>query len=333
MTGWHCFQSVKFYCTSNFVDYKRIQYSRSTSEGSSVCLIPDVNTALSASKKCYQGRVFLFSFSFVIPGVFFFFVPLTSFYWDLSSFRQQIPCSFSSHLHALAITPIRKVFFFVPVCFCFAASPPKKDSKTYFPEQAGSGTCYPNPEDILCSTLGHKSQSPEDFCINEEHLDKLRVTSNITQPAENFWPTGVERWSWSWPTGKWSGGKRGSALTQPQQQRQKNLPKYLRSQLKPPQITASTLVCHPCYQEQKKLKKTRFFQRIQAEMERAKTVNGATIRSVRTLEIQRYKQKTLSTLFRCPFKIRTNSSQRWRTFRSVKNDYSQIIEVLQLKLP
>lgn len=167
-----------------------------------------------------------FPFSFVIPGGCF----LAT--WCLFTViyphsGQQIPCSFSNYLHALATTPIRKVFL-VPVCFCFAASPMKKNSKTYFPEQAGSGTRYPNPEDILCSTLGHKSQSPEDFCISEEHLDKLRVTSNITQPAENFWPTGAESWSQPRPT-----GKPGSALTQPQQQRQKNLPKYSGNQQKP----------------------------------------------------------------------------------------------------
>lgn len=56
----------------------------------------------------------------------------------------------------------------------------------YFPEQTGNKTYYRNPQNILCSTLKHKSQNPEEICINEEHLDSLRVTSNITQRTANF---------------------------------------------------------------------------------------------------------------------------------------------------
>lgn len=183
MTGWHRFQSVKFYCTSNFVAYKKIQYSRSTSEGSSVWLIPDVNTALPASKKCYQECIFLFSFSFLVPGGCFF-GHLTSFYCDFSSL-QPTDSLFIFKLPACTGNPTYQEGFLFLSAFVIAASPTKKDSKTYFPEQAGSGTRYHSPEDILCSTLGHKSQSPEDICINEEHLDNLRGTSNTIQPAGN----------------------------------------------------------------------------------------------------------------------------------------------------
>lgn len=110
----------------------------------------------------------------------------------------------------------------------------RKDSKTYFPEQAGSGTRYPNPEDILCSTLGHKSQSPEDFCINEEHLDKLRVTGNITQPAENSWPTGVERWSRPWPTGKTERRKTGICFNTARAAKAEKPPKINKESIKNP---------------------------------------------------------------------------------------------------
>lgn len=75
----------------------------------------------------------------------------------------------------------------------------------------------------------------------------------------------------------------------------------------PPQKTTSTLVSCPCHQ-QKKSKKIRLFQRIQAEVERVKTVQGALcrgdgkdpqIRSVWTFAFQRYKQKTFSIFFKC----------------------------------
>lgn len=72
------------------------------------------------------------------------------------SFRQKILCSFSHYLHALEIRRITPGFLFL-YAFVIALSSMKKDFNTYFPEQAGSETCYHNPEDILCFTLEHKS--------------------------------------------------------------------------------------------------------------------------------------------------------------------------------
>lgn len=129
--------------------------------------------------------------------------------------------------------------------FVIAASPTKKDSKTYFPEQAGSGTHYHSPEDILCSTLGHKSQSPEDICINEEHLDNLRGTSNTTQPAGNSWPTGVEGWSRPQPTGITTRApeeENGIWLDTARAAKAEKPPKIFKKSIKPPETTASTLV-------------------------------------------------------------------------------------------
>lgn len=154
------------------------------------------------SVKNVYPSYFLFSLSFFIPGGCFlaiwhlfkpwfiitsdkrFFVhfPITCMHWK-SYISWMFLCSCILLLTACVI----------------AISPTKKNLKTYFPEQTGSETRYHNPEDILCFTLKHKSENPEDICINEEHLDNLRVTSDITQRAENFWPTGVDRWSQPWP--------------------------------------------------------------------------------------------------------------------------------------
>lgn len=71
-------------------------------------------------------------------------------------FRQKILCSFPHYLHALEIRRIAPGFLFL-YAFVIALSSMKKDFNTYFPEQAGSETCYRNPEDILCFTLEHKS--------------------------------------------------------------------------------------------------------------------------------------------------------------------------------
>lgn len=185
----------------------------------------------------------LFSFKFLIPGGCFF-GHLTSFYCDLSSLQPtdslfifKLPARTGNHTY-------QEGFLFLSA-FVIAASPTKKDSKTYFPEQAGSGTRYHSPEDILCSTLGHKSQSPEDICINEEHLDNLRGTSNITQPAENFWPAGAERWSRPWPTGITASApaeENGIWLNTARAAKAEKPPKIVKKSIKTPETTVPTLV-------------------------------------------------------------------------------------------
>lgn len=157
--------------------------SRSTLQGSQDTT--DCERTLSARRKRRRTCIPLLVFRRPLYTCRLFFGHLASFNYDLSLLQTKDSLVFF-RLPACAGNHASQDFFFLPGCFCYCYKIYEKGLKMYFPEQTGNKTHYRNPQNILCSTLKHKSQNPEEICINEEHLDSLRVTSNITQRTANF---------------------------------------------------------------------------------------------------------------------------------------------------